>query len=97
LSIGVYWQRLPKSLFLAVNSWRCAAPTRHVDLTAAQEAFVEETVKASKYQNASEAVRDHRQDELRLKALRMRVAAAVAALACGAFTEVEEAMQRAEA
>ena len=59
--------------------------------------FVEEAVKAGKYQNASEAVRDalrgpqfrHRQDELKLEALRTHVVAGVAALERGAFTEVE--------
>jgi antitoxin ParD1/3/4 len=74
-------------------------PTRNVNLTVEQDAFVEEAVKAGKYQNASEAVRDavrglqfrHRQDELKLEALRTHVAAGVAALERGAFTEVEEA------
>ncbi|MBM3651163.1 MAG: type II toxin-antitoxin system ParD family antitoxin, partial [Alphaproteobacteria bacterium] len=33
-------------------------PTRNVNLTDDQDAFVEKMVKAGKYQNASEAVRD---------------------------------------
>ena len=33
-------------------------PTRNIDLTAEQDAFVEEVVRAGKYQDASEAVRD---------------------------------------
>ena len=33
-------------------------PTRNINLTAEQDAFVEEVVRAGKYQDASEAVRD---------------------------------------
>jgi antitoxin ParD1/3/4 len=74
-------------------------PTRNVNLTAEQDAFVEEAVKAGRYQNASEAVRDalrglqlrHEQDALKLEALRMHVAAGVAALERGQFTEVADA------
>jgi antitoxin ParD1/3/4 len=73
-------------------------PTRNVNLTAEQDAFVEEAVKAGRYQNASEAVRDalrglqlrHEQDALKLEALRTHVAAGVAALERGQFTEVED-------
>ncbi|WP_158813993.1 type II toxin-antitoxin system ParD family antitoxin [Methylocapsa sp. S129] len=74
-------------------------PTRNVNLTVEQDAFVEEAVKSGKYQNASEAVRDalrglqlrHQQDELKLAALRAHVEAGVAALERGEFTEVEDA------
>lgn len=74
-------------------------PTRNVNLTAEQDAFVEEAVRTGKYQNASEAVRDalrglqfrHQQDELKLAALRGHVEAGVAALERGMFTEVEDA------
>jgi antitoxin ParD1/3/4 len=74
-------------------------PTRNVNLTAEQDAFVEEAVRAGKYQNASEAVRDavrglqlrHQHDELKLAALRAHVEAGVAALERGQFTQVEDA------
>jgi len=74
-------------------------PTRNVNLTAEQDAFVEEAVRSGRYQNASEAVRDalrglqlrHQQDELKLEALRAHVEAGLAALDRGAFTEVEDA------
>ena len=74
-------------------------PTRNVNLTAEQDAFIEEAVRAGKYQNASEAVRDavrglqlrQRQDELKLEALRAHVEAGLAALESGRFTEVDDA------
>jgi antitoxin ParD1/3/4 len=73
-------------------------PTRNVNLTAQQDAFVERVVKAGEYQNASEAIRDalsvlqrqRREDELKLKALRMQIKAGVDALERGDFTEVAE-------
>jgi antitoxin ParD1/3/4 len=74
-------------------------PTRNVNLTAEQDAFIEGVVGAGKYQNASEAMRDavrglqlrHQQDELKLNALRTHVEAGVAALERGEYTEVEDA------
>lgn len=53
-------------------------PTRNISLTAEQDMFVEEMVRSGTYQNASEMVRDalrglrqrHREDALRLEALR---------------------------
>lgn len=74
-------------------------PTRNVNLTFEQDAFVEKAVRAGKYQNASEAVSDalrelqqrHHEDELKLVALRAHVEAGVAALERGAFTEVDDA------
>lgn len=74
-------------------------PTRNVNLTAEQDAFVEEIVRAGKYQNASEAIRDavrglqHRltADELQLDLLRTQLQAGIEALARGEFTEIEEA------
>ena len=33
-------------------------PTRNINLTAEQDAFVQEVVEAGEYQNASEAIRD---------------------------------------
>jgi antitoxin ParD1/3/4 len=73
-------------------------PTRNVNLTAEQDAFVEEVVRAGKYQNASEAIRDavrvlqHRlkTDELKLDLLRMQLRAGLDALERGAFIEVDE-------
>lgn len=74
-------------------------PTRNVNLTAEQDAFVEEIVRSGKYQNASEAMRDavralqHRlkADELKLDLLRAQIKAGLDALDRGAFTEVDDA------
>lgn len=74
-------------------------PTRNVNLTAEQDAFIEEAVKDGKYQNASEAMRDAvrglqrrwRLDEVRLEALRGQLQAGADALDRGAFTEVADA------
>ena len=74
-------------------------PTRHVNLTAEQDAFVEEAVRSGKYQNASEAVRDAvrgwqerlKADELKLDVLRTQLKVGLDALDRGAFTEVDEA------
>ena len=73
-------------------------PTRNISLTPEQDAFVEKLVKAGEYQNASEALRDalraleqrRREDELKLKALRMHIKAGIDAIKQGDFTEVEE-------
>lgn len=74
-------------------------PTRNVNLTAEQDAFVEEVVRAGKYQNASEAMRDAvrglqqrlKTDELKLDLLRTQVKAGLDALERGEFTEVDDA------
>ena len=74
-------------------------PTRNVNLTDEQDAFVERMVKAGKYQNASEAMRDAvrglqqrwKEDELKLKALRKLVRDGVGALERGEFDEVDDA------
>ena len=74
-------------------------PTRNVSLTAEQDAFVERLVKAGEYQNASEALRDglraleqrRREDDLKLKALRMQIKAGSDAIKRGDFAEIEEA------
>jgi len=74
-------------------------PTRNVDLTGEQDAFVEEMVRAGKYQDASEAIRDavrglqHRlqADDLQLELLRTQLKAGLDALDRGAFTEVDDA------
>jgi antitoxin ParD1/3/4 len=74
-------------------------PTRNVNLTAEQDAFVEEVVRAGKYQNASEAIRDAirgwqqrlEEDELKLDLLRAQLEVGLDALEQGRFTEVDEA------
>ncbi len=74
-------------------------PTRNISLTAEQDAFVEQVVKAGEYQNASEAIRDalrvlqqtRREDALKLRALRAQIKAGLDALERGDFTEVAEA------
>ena len=74
-------------------------PTRNVNLTDDQDAFVEMMVKTGKYQNASETVRDAlralqqrwKEDELKLTILRKQIKAGITALDCGDFTEVEDA------
>src|SRR5437870_1711865 len=74
-------------------------PTRNISLTAEQDAFVEKLVNAGEYQNASEAVRDalraleqrRREDELKLKALRIQIKAGIDAIKRGDFVEIEEA------
>ena len=74
-------------------------PTRNVNLTDEQDAFVEKMVKAGKYQNASETVRDAlrglqqrwKEDELKLTILRKQIKAGIAALDRGDFIEVEDA------
>ncbi|MCP9625824.1 type II toxin-antitoxin system ParD family antitoxin [Rhodopseudomonas palustris] len=69
-----------------------------MNLTAEQDAFVDEIVRAGKYQNASEAIRDalrglqHRltADELQLDLLRTQLQAGIDALARGEFTEIDD-------
>ena len=74
-------------------------PTRNVNLTAEQDAFVEKTVKAGKYQSASEAMRDAvravqqrwQEDQLKLDILRRQSKVGIAALDGGEFTEIADA------
>ncbi len=74
-------------------------PTRNVNLTAEQDAFIQEAVEAGRYQNASEAMRDAvrslqqrlQTDDLKLDLLRTQIQAGLAALDRGAFTEVDDA------
>ena len=74
-------------------------PTRNINLTAEQDTFVEQVVKAGEYQSASEAIRDalrvlqqrRREDALKLKALRTQIKAGVDALERGEFIEIDEA------
>jgi antitoxin ParD1/3/4 len=74
-------------------------PTRNINLTDDQDAFVEKVVKAGKYQNASEAMRDAvrglqqrwKEDELKLTALRKLIREGAEALDRGDFSEVNDA------
>jgi antitoxin ParD1/3/4 len=74
-------------------------PTRNVNLTAEQDAFVEEIVRAGKYQNASEAMRDAirglqqrlKTDDLKIEILSAQVRAGLDALERGEFIEVDDA------
>lgn len=74
-------------------------PTRNVNLTAEQDAFVERVVQAGTYQNASEAVRDALRglqqrletEELQRDLLRAQLRAGIEALDRGAWTEVDDA------
>ena len=73
-------------------------PTRNINLTPEQDAFVSEILEAGEYQNASEAIRDavrllqqrRREDALKLKVLRSQLKAGVEALKRGEFVEVDE-------
>ena len=73
-------------------------PTRNISLTAEQDAFVDSLVEAGEYQNASEALRDalraleqrRREDELKLKALRIQIKAGLDAIKRGEYAEIEE-------
>ena len=74
-------------------------PTRNINLTDDQDAFVERMVKAGKYQNASEAMRDAvrglqqrwKEDELKLTTLRKMIRTGAEALDRGNFTELKDA------
>jgi antitoxin ParD1/3/4 len=74
-------------------------PTRNVSLTAEQDAFIEEAVKAGEYQSASEAVRDalralqqsRREDALKLELLRHHIVAGIDSLDHGEFVEIGDA------
>lgn len=74
-------------------------PTRNVNLTDDQNAFVEKMVRVGRYQNASEAMRDAvrglqrrwKEDELKLAALRGQIETGAEALDRGDFTEIEDA------
>ena len=74
-------------------------PTRNVNLTETQDAFVERLVRSGKYQNASEAVRDAirglqqrlKEDELRLRVLRREIQIGIDELDRGEYLEVADA------
>ncbi len=73
-------------------------PTRNVNLTDDQNDFVEQMVKAGKYQNASEAVRDAlrglqqrwKEDELKLERLRRSIDAGLADLENGDYEDIDD-------
>ena len=74
-------------------------PTRNVNLTPEQDAFIAEVLDKGEYRNASEAMRDairalqqrREMDALRLEKLRLSIKAGVAALGRGEYDEVEDA------
>jgi len=74
-------------------------PTRNISLTAEQDAFIDEVLKAGEYRNASEALRDairalqHRraEDALKLERLRRSIDSGLADLERGDYEEVDDA------
>jgi antitoxin ParD1/3/4 len=74
-------------------------PTRNINLTHEQDAFVKEVIRSGDYQNASEAVRDalrvlrqrRREDALKLRLLRSQLRLGVDALRRGDADAVDEA------
>ncbi|SOB97168.1 type II toxin-antitoxin system ParD family antitoxin [Thalassospira xiamenensis] len=73
-------------------------PTRNVNLTDDQDAFVEKMVRAGKYQNASEAMRDAvrglqqrwKEDELKLELLRKSIDTGIADLENGNYEDMDD-------
>lgn len=73
-------------------------PTRNINLTPEQDAFIEEMLEAGEYGNASEAMRDairvlkqrRAEEALRLDKLRVAIKQGMAALKRGEFTDVED-------
>jgi antitoxin ParD1/3/4 len=74
-------------------------PTRNINLTPEQDAFIDEVLKAGEYRNASETIRDairalqqrRAYDTLKLDRLRLSIKAGIAALDRGEYTEVDDA------
>src|SRR5438874_5676245 len=74
-------------------------PTRNINLTPEQDAFVEEVVRKGEYQSASEAVRDalralqqqRSEDAEKLKVLRKLVREGIDDLEAGRYREVADA------
>lgn len=74
-------------------------PTRNVNLTPEQDAFIDEMLERGEYGNASEAMRDairtlqqrRAEEALKLENLRVAIQQGIAALERGDYTEVEEA------
>lgn len=73
-------------------------PTRNVNLTAEQDAFIESVIHQGRYQNASEAVREAlrgwqqriEEDDLKLEHLRAMIALADRQIAEGQFIEASD-------
>jgi antitoxin ParD1/3/4 len=73
-------------------------PTRNINLTPQQDAFVQKVVQSGEYQNASEAIRaalaalqrSRKEEALKLKVLRAEVRKGMAELDAGEFFDVEE-------
>lgn len=73
-------------------------PTRNVNLTPQQDAFIDEMLKEGEYRNASEAIRDairalqqrRAEQALKLDKLRLSIKEGTAALDRGEYTEVED-------
>ncbi len=73
-------------------------PTRNINLTAEQDAFINEMLNAGEYRDASEAVRDairalrqrRAEEALKLDRLRLSIAQGVAALERGDYSDVED-------
>jgi antitoxin ParD1/3/4 len=89
-----HWHKSPFLLSCGFTTG-IAMPTRNVNLTAEQDAFVDEIVRSGRYPDANEAMRDAVPGlELRLKEddlLRTQLKAGLDALDHGAFSEVAEA------
>jgi antitoxin ParD1/3/4 len=73
-------------------------PTRNINLTPEQDAFIEELLDAGEYGNASEAMRDavrvlkqrRAEEALKLDKLRVAIKQGTAALKRGDYTEVAD-------
>ena len=73
-------------------------PTRNINLTSEQDAFISEMIEAGEYQNASEAIRDairalkqrRHEDALKLQGLKSQVKVGIDALKRGDFLEIDE-------
>lgn len=73
-------------------------PTRNIDLTPEQSAFVDSVVTSGEYRDASEAIRDalrttqqrRREDALKLRVLRQQIKAGAEALKNGDYIDVAD-------
>lgn len=74
-------------------------PTRNINLTPEQDAFIADVLDKGEYGNASEAIRDairalqqrRAMDALKLEKLRLSIGAGVAAIGRGEYDEIEDA------
>ena len=73
-------------------------PTRNINLTPEQDAFIDEVLETGEYSNASEAMRDairalkqrRAEEALKLERLRLSIRQGVAALDHGDYTDVDD-------